>query len=85
MPSVIPGDAATIAFARAIEAAAGPNALLVEALKELCAMYGSTWDSIDGSLVMMGTGVERFEKAHEAGLAALAAAGVAATSPVKEA
>lgn len=65
------------ALQAAIAASSATNAQLVAALKELCAMYGSTWDSVDGSLVMMGTGVERFEKAHDAGLAALAAAGVA--------
>lgn len=71
--SVLEDDRAAIAASA--PAQAGPNAQLVEALKELCAMYGSTWDSVDGSLVMFADGVTRFEKAHAAGLAALAAAG----------
>ena len=38
---------------------------LISALRKLSAMYASTWDRVDGSLVMMGEGVKRFEAAHE--------------------
>lgn len=34
------------------------------ALKEISAMYANTWDRIDGALIMMGDGVDRFEEAH---------------------
>lgn len=48
--------------------------MLLQALTELSNMYASTWDSVDGALVMMGPGVERFEKAHSAAEVAIAAA-----------
>lgn len=35
------------------------------ALKGLSDMYGSTWDRVDGGLMMIDSGVERFEKAHQ--------------------
>lgn len=66
----------------ALSAPAAPsetiNTQLAAALKELCAMYGHTWDQVDGSLVMLASGIERFEKAHAAGIAALSAAAPAA-------
>lgn len=34
------------------------------ALKGLSDMYGSTWDRVDGALMMMDSGIKRFEKAH---------------------
>lgn len=37
-----------------------------EALKKLSDMYASTWDRVDGALMMMGDGIERFEAAHQA-------------------
>ena len=46
-------------------------AVLEGALNGLVNMYANTWDRVDGALVMMDTGVERFEKAHEAARAAL--------------
>lgn len=52
--------------------AASPD--LLEALKELHAMYAHTWDRVDGALVMIDRGVTRFEKAHEAASAAIARA-----------
>lgn len=47
---------------------------LVEALKQLDAMYARAWDTTDGSLIFSPESVEQFEKAHEAATAALAAA-----------
>lgn len=44
---------------------------LLQALTELSNMYASTWDRVDGALMMMGNGVERFEKAHHAAEVAL--------------
>lgn len=44
---------------------------LESALKDLSDMYGSTWDRVDGALVMMDAGIERFEKAHAAARIAL--------------
>jgi IS1 family transposase len=56
-------------FARRLERERGE---LIEALHELSAMYASTWDRVDESLVMMGDGVKRFEKAHSKARALLA-------------
>ena len=39
---------------------------LRSALKGLSDMYALTWDRVDGGLMMMDSGVERFEKAHQA-------------------
>lgn len=47
---------------------------LYDALAELSDMYVHAWDVADGGLMMMGSSVERFEKAHEAATAALAKA-----------
>ncbi len=44
----------------------------VEALKELSAMYAHTWDRADGALVMMDSGVVRFEEAHSKASQAIA-------------
>lgn len=52
--------------------AAAPE--LLEALKELSAMYASTWDRVGGDLVMMGGGIERFEAAHQVARDAIAKA-----------
>lgn len=52
--------------------AAAPE--LLAALNELASMYGSTWDRVDGALMMMDTGVERFEKAHQLAQDAIAKA-----------
>lgn len=43
------------------------NALVecAEALKELSGMYASTWDRVDGALLMTDSGVTRFESAHQ--------------------
>jgi hypothetical protein len=35
------------------------------ALRALSDMYARTWDRTDGALIMMGDGVEKFERAHE--------------------
>ncbi len=48
-----------------VSALAADNNRLLAALKALSSMYGSTWDRADGCLVMMDTGIERFEKAHK--------------------
>ncbi len=50
------------------------NARLREALTGLSNMYGSAWDRVDGGLMMMGTGIERFEKTHHAAQIALGTA-----------
>jgi len=47
------------------------KSILLSALAELSGMYGSTWDCVDGCLLMMASGIERFEKAHEAAKTAL--------------
>jgi hypothetical protein len=57
----------TLANARLI--AAAPD--LLEALAELSAMYAHTWDRVDGALVMLHSGVTRFEAAHAKAAAAL--------------
>lgn len=43
-----------------------------EALQELHDMYAFTWDCVDGALMMIDTGVARFEQAHAKAAAALA-------------
>jgi hypothetical protein len=45
---------------------------LAEALRGLSNLYGFAWDRVDGGLMMMEAGVERFDIAHEKALAALA-------------
>ncbi|MGH8449545.1 hypothetical protein [Pseudomonas sp.] len=57
-----------------IDELANDKSLLLSALKGLSSMYGSTWDSVDGSLVMLSPGIERFEKAHELARQAIAQA-----------
>lgn len=47
---------------------------LVKALKAMSDMYAFTWDMAEGGLMMMASGVERFEKAHALAVAALAKA-----------
>lgn len=37
---------------------------LLEACEGLSNMYAQTWDRADGALAMLGSGVDRFEKAH---------------------
>lgn len=44
-----------------------------EALKELSNMYASTWDRVDGALMIMDSGVDRFEAAHDKAREALRA------------
>jgi hypothetical protein len=58
--------------------AAPVNERLLEALRELCAMYANTWDRADdGAPLMIGSSVDRFEAAHAAAQEALAAADAA--------
>lgn len=40
------------------------NDELEAALKGLSDMYAQAWDRVDGGLMMMDSGVKRFEKAH---------------------
>lgn len=47
---------------------------LLKALKGLADLYAQTWDRSDGALVMLGSSVERFEKAHAEASAAIAKA-----------
>lgn len=35
-----------------------------EALRGLSSMYAQTWDRVDGALILLPSGVDRFEKAH---------------------
>lgn len=58
--------------ANALLIAAAPE--LLSALIELSSMYARTWDRADGALVMMPDGIARFEAAHAAAQAAIAAA-----------
>ena len=48
---------------------------LAGALKDLSAMYAHAWDLVDGGLMMMGTSIPKFEKAHKAAYKALTDAG----------
>ena len=52
--------------------AAAPD--LLAALRELSAMYASTWDRAVCAIPMIGSGIDRFEAAHAAALAAIAKA-----------
>jgi hypothetical protein len=45
---------------------------LLEACEGLSNMYAQTWDRADGALAMLGSGVDRFEKAHAKANAVLA-------------
>jgi hypothetical protein len=45
---------------------------LAEALRRLFDLYGYAWDRVGGGLMMMDSGIERFEAAHEKACAALA-------------
>lgn len=58
---------------------AADRARLLAALKELSAMYASTWDRVDGALVMMPPGIARFEKAHQMAQDAIAKAETTST------
>lgn len=48
--------------------------VLLKTLTDLSNMYASTWDRVDGALVMMDSGISRFEKAHYAAQLVIAAA-----------
>lgn len=47
---------------------------LVKALTDLSNMYSHAWDCVNGNLVMLGSSIERFEKAHYAAQVAICAA-----------
>ena len=47
------------------------NAELLAALKGLSDMYVYAWDRVDGGLVMMDSGVMKFEAAHKKASTAL--------------
>jgi hypothetical protein len=65
-PSAFLCDREGAAAKDALTAAGVPQMLAcVEALRGLSAMYAATWDSVDGSLFMDGSTVDRFEEVHE--------------------
>lgn len=66
---IVPSDLRSLVGA--IKFLRSQNKEMREALQELSAMYTYAWDTVDGGLLMMGSGIDRFEKAHAKAKAAL--------------